>query len=92
VTEVRVGMISWAHVHAEFRAGKSKRIVSRALYRPWTVGRRDMRAAANVAYQAARVSVLQRRLSRLARLTAAVPSTPLIVLGNVVCVLREAAA
>jgi len=69
-----------ALVHAEFRAGKSKRVVSRALHRPWTVGRRDVRAIANVAYQGAKVSVLQRRLSRLARLTAAMPSTPLIPL------------
>jgi anaerobic magnesium-protoporphyrin IX monomethyl ester cyclase len=69
-----------ALVHAEFRAGKSKRVVSRALHRPWTVGRRDVRAMANVAFQGAKVSVLQRRLSRLARLTAAVPSTPLIPL------------
>jgi len=69
-----------ALVHAEFRAGRSKRVVSRALHHPWTVGRRAVRALANVAYQGAKVSVLRRRLSRLARLTAAVPSTPLIPL------------
>jgi radical SAM superfamily enzyme YgiQ (UPF0313 family) len=69
-----------ALVHAEFRAGKSKRVVSRALHRPWTVGRRDVRAIANVAYQGAKVSMLRRRLSRLARLTAAVPSMPLVPL------------
>ena len=69
-----------ALVHAEFRAGKSKTIVSRAVARPWTLGRRHARAAANVAYQTAKVSLLQRRLSRLARLTAPAPPTPLIPL------------
>jgi radical SAM superfamily enzyme YgiQ (UPF0313 family)/glycosyltransferase involved in cell wall biosynthesis len=69
-----------ALVHAEFRAGKSQRMVSRGLHRPWTLGRRHIRAAANLAYQGAKVSVLQRRLSRLARLTAAVPPTPLVPL------------
>jgi radical SAM superfamily enzyme YgiQ (UPF0313 family) len=69
-----------ALVHAEFRAGKSKTIVSRAVARPWTLGRRHARAAANLAYQTAKVSLLQRRLSRLARLTAPAPPTPLIPL------------
>jgi anaerobic magnesium-protoporphyrin IX monomethyl ester cyclase len=69
-----------ALVHAEFRAGKSKTIVSRAVARPWTLGRRHARAAANVAYQTVKVSLLQRRLSRLARLTAPAPPTPLIPL------------
>jgi len=67
-----------ALVHAEFRAGKSMSLVSRALARPWTIGRRHVRAAANAAYQTAKVSLLQRRLSRLARLTASAPPTPLI--------------
>jgi anaerobic magnesium-protoporphyrin IX monomethyl ester cyclase len=67
-------------VHAEFRAGKSKILVSRAIARPWTLGRRHARAAANVAYQTAKVSLLQRRLSRLARLRAPAPPTPLIPL------------
>jgi hypothetical protein len=69
-----------ALVHAQFRAGKSKGLVSRAAARPWTAGRRHVRAAVNVAYQSAKVSVLQRRLSRLARLTAPAPPTPLIPL------------
>jgi radical SAM superfamily enzyme YgiQ (UPF0313 family)/glycosyltransferase involved in cell wall biosynthesis len=69
-----------ALVHAEFRAGKSKQVVSRAVSRPWTLGRRHARAAVNAAYQSAKVAVLQRRLGRLARLTAAAPPTPLIPL------------
>ncbi len=69
-----------ALVHAEFRAGKSKQLVSRAVARPWTFGKRHARAAVNVAYQTAKVSLLQRRLSRLARLTAPAPPTPLIPL------------
>ena len=69
-----------ALVHAEFRAGKSKSVVSRAAARPWTIGRRHARAAVNVAYQTAKVSLLQRRLSRLARLTAPAPPTPLVPL------------
>ncbi len=67
-----------ALVHAEFRAEKSKRIVSHAAARPWKADRRHARAAANVVYQAAKVSLLQRRLSRLARLTAPSPPTPLV--------------
>src|SRR6185295_18975034 len=54
-----------ALVHAEFRAGKSKRAVSRALRRPWRIGRRHARAAINAAYQSAKASLLQKRLSRL---------------------------
>jgi anaerobic magnesium-protoporphyrin IX monomethyl ester cyclase len=69
-----------ALVHAEFRAEKSKRLVSRVVARPWTFGRRHARALAHVAYQGAKVALLQRRLSRLARLTAAAPPTPLIPL------------
>ena len=69
-----------ALVHAEFRAGKSKSVVSRAAARPWTIGRRHARAAVNVVYQTAKVSLLQRRLSRLARLTAPSPPTPLVPL------------
>jgi anaerobic magnesium-protoporphyrin IX monomethyl ester cyclase len=69
-----------ALVHAEFRAGKSKSLVGRAAARPWTIGRRHARAAANLAFQSMKASVLQRRLSRLARLTAPAPPTPLIPL------------
>jgi anaerobic magnesium-protoporphyrin IX monomethyl ester cyclase len=69
-----------ALVHAEFRAGKSKSLLSRAAARPWTIGRRHARAAINVAYQSAKASLLQKRLSRLARLTAPAPPTPLIPL------------
>ena len=69
-----------ALVHAEFRAGKSKSLLSRAASHPWTLGRRHARAAVNVAYQSAKASLLQRRLSRLARLTAPAPPTPLIPL------------
>ena len=69
-----------ALVHAEFRAGRSKQIVSRAASRPWTLRRRHLRAALNAAYQSAKVSLLQRRLGRLARLTAPAPPTPLIPL------------
>ena len=67
-----------ALVHAEFRAGKSRQIISRVVARPWTFGKRHARAALNVAYQSAKASLLQRRLSRLARLTAPAPPTPLI--------------
>jgi radical SAM superfamily enzyme YgiQ (UPF0313 family)/glycosyltransferase involved in cell wall biosynthesis len=67
-----------ALVHAEFRAGKSKRVVCRAVARPWTLGRRHARAAVNAAYQTAKASLLQRRLSRLSRLRAPAPPTPLI--------------
>jgi anaerobic magnesium-protoporphyrin IX monomethyl ester cyclase len=69
-----------ALVHAEFRARKSKRVVSAAAARPWTIGRRHARAAIHVAYQGAKASLLRRRLSRLARLTAPTPPTPLIPL------------
>ena len=69
-----------ALVHAEFRARKAKSLVGRAAARPWTLGRRLARAAANLAYQGAKVSVLQRRLSRLARLKAPAPSTPMVPL------------
>ncbi|MGH9141356.1 MAG: glycosyltransferase, partial [Vicinamibacterales bacterium] len=55
-----------ALVHAQFRAGKSKGLVVSAVTRPWTAGRRHARAAANLAYQSAKASVLRRRLSRLA--------------------------
>src|SRR5947207_9631537 len=69
-----------ALVHAEFRAGKSKSLLSRAAARPWTIRRRHARAAINVAYQSAKASLLQKRLCRLARLTAAATPTPLIPL------------
>ena len=69
-----------ALVHAEFRAGKSRTLVSRAAARPWTLGRRHAHAAVNVAYQTAKASILRRRLSRLARLTAPAPPSSLIPL------------
>jgi len=69
-----------ALVHAEFRAGKSKSLLSQAASRPWKFGRRHGRAAIHVAYQSAKASLLRRRLSRLARLTAPAPPTPLIPL------------
>jgi anaerobic magnesium-protoporphyrin IX monomethyl ester cyclase len=67
-------------VHAEFRARKSKRVVSGGAARPWTIGRRHARAAVHAVYQGAKASLLRRRLSRLARLTAPAPPTPLIPL------------
>jgi radical SAM superfamily enzyme YgiQ (UPF0313 family)/glycosyltransferase involved in cell wall biosynthesis len=69
-----------ALVHAQFRAGKSKGLIASGVARPWALGRRHARAAANLVYQSGKVSLLQRRLSRLARLTARVPPTPLIPL------------
>jgi hypothetical protein len=54
--------------------------VAREAARPWTFGRRHARAAVNVTYHALHASLLHRRLSRLARLTAAAPPTPLIPL------------
>jgi radical SAM superfamily enzyme YgiQ (UPF0313 family)/glycosyltransferase involved in cell wall biosynthesis len=69
-----------ALVHAEFRARKSAGALARVAARPWTFGRRDARAAVNVTYHALHASLLHRRLSRLARLTAAAPPTPLIPL------------
>jgi hypothetical protein len=69
-----------ALVHAQFRAGKSKGLIARGVARPWALGRRHARAAANLVYQSGKASLLQRRLSRLARLTAPVPPTPLIPL------------
>src|SRR4029077_17960030 len=65
-----------ALVHAEFRARKSAAVVARAIARPWTLTRRHARAAFLVAYHSVQVPLLQRRLSRLARLTAAAPPTP----------------
>jgi anaerobic magnesium-protoporphyrin IX monomethyl ester cyclase len=67
-------------VHAEFRARKSKRVVSGGAARPWTIGRRHARAAVHLVYQSAKAFLLRRRLSRLARLTAPAPPTPLIPL------------
>jgi anaerobic magnesium-protoporphyrin IX monomethyl ester cyclase len=69
-----------ALVHAEFRARKATRTVMRVLARPWTVKRRHARAAAHAVYQRVQASLLQRRLGRLARLTAAAPPMPLIPL------------
>jgi anaerobic magnesium-protoporphyrin IX monomethyl ester cyclase len=69
-----------ALVHAEFRARKAAAVVARVAARPWTIGRRHARAAAQAAYHGVQVTRLRRRLDRLARLTAAAPPTPLIPL------------
>jgi radical SAM superfamily enzyme YgiQ (UPF0313 family)/glycosyltransferase involved in cell wall biosynthesis len=69
-----------ALVHAEFRAGKAQALVSRAVARPWTIGRRHARAIVQAAYQRGKASLLRRRLSRLERITAPAPATPLIPL------------
>ena len=69
-----------ALVHAEFRAGRSKAMVSQRRVAPWTLRRHHARAAVNAAYQTTKAALLQRRLGRLARLTAAAPPTPLIPL------------
>ena len=67
-------------VHAEFRARRSSVAMSRAARRPWTLRPRHARAAFNVTYQKVLGSLLHRRLSRLERLTAPAPPTPLIPL------------
>jgi anaerobic magnesium-protoporphyrin IX monomethyl ester cyclase len=69
-----------ALVHAEFRAGRSTAIAVRGAARPWTLRLHHARAAVQAAYQTAKAALLQRRLGRLARLTAAAPPTPLIPL------------
>jgi anaerobic magnesium-protoporphyrin IX monomethyl ester cyclase len=69
-----------ALVHAEFRTRKAKALVARVAGRPWRLRRRHARAAVHVGYQSAKAWLLQRRLSRLARLTAPAPPTPLIPL------------
>jgi anaerobic magnesium-protoporphyrin IX monomethyl ester cyclase len=69
-----------ALVHAEFRAGRSTAIAVRGAARPWTLRPHHARAAVQAAYQTAKAALLQRRLGRLARLTAAAPPTPLIPL------------
>jgi anaerobic magnesium-protoporphyrin IX monomethyl ester cyclase len=67
-------------VHAEFRARKAARTITRLLARPWTLRRRHARAAAHAVYHRLQAARLQRRLDRLARLTAAAPPIPLIPL------------
>ena len=67
-------------VHAEFRARRSSAAISRLARRPWTLRPRHARAAIHVAYQTLLGVVLQRRLSRLERLTAPAPPTPLVPL------------
>ena len=69
-----------ALVHAEFRAGRAADALAQVVARPWTFTRRHARAAVHVAYHRVQVSRLQRRLGRLAQLTAAAPPTPLIPL------------
>ena len=69
-----------ALVHAEFRARKATAALAQMVARPWTAGRRHARAVAQAIYHRVQASRLERRLTRLARLTAAAPSTPLIPL------------
>jgi anaerobic magnesium-protoporphyrin IX monomethyl ester cyclase len=69
-----------ALVHAEFRARRSADLLARAARRPWTMRARHARAAAHAALQTVHASMLRRRLSRLVRLTASAPPTPLIPL------------
>ena len=69
-----------ALVHAEFRARKAAGALAQAVARPWTVGRRHARAAAQAIYHRVQAARLERRLARLARLTAGAPPTPLIPL------------
>jgi len=69
-----------ALVHAEFRARKATGALAQVVARPWTVGRRHARAAAQAIYHRVQAARLERRLARLARLTAAAPPTPLIPL------------
>jgi radical SAM superfamily enzyme YgiQ (UPF0313 family)/glycosyltransferase involved in cell wall biosynthesis len=67
-------------VHAEFRARRSSIAISRVARRPWTLRPRHARAAINATYQLVLGALLHRRLSRLERLTAPAPPTPLIPL------------
>jgi anaerobic magnesium-protoporphyrin IX monomethyl ester cyclase len=69
-----------ALVHAEFRAEKAQAMVSRALARPWAIGRRHARALVQAVYHRGKASLLRRRLSRLERITAPAPPMPLIPL------------
>jgi radical SAM superfamily enzyme YgiQ (UPF0313 family)/glycosyltransferase involved in cell wall biosynthesis len=67
-------------LHAEFRARRSSIAIARVARRPWTLRPRHARAAFNLAHQTALGWLLHRRLSRLERLTAPAPPTPLIPL------------
>jgi anaerobic magnesium-protoporphyrin IX monomethyl ester cyclase len=69
-----------ALVHAEFRARRSADALSRVARRPWTARPHHARAAAHGLWQTVYAAMLQRRLGRLARLTAPMPATPLIPL------------
>ena len=69
-----------ALVHAQFRARKATDTVARVIARPWTARRRHAWASAHAVYHRVQAAVLQRRLDRLARLTAADPPMPLIPL------------
>ncbi len=69
-----------ALVHAEFRGRKAGDLLARVAARPWAVRQRHLRAAAHALYHRVQASVLQRRLDRLARLTAAAPPMPLVPL------------
>ena len=50
------------------------------LARPWAIRRRHARASLHAIYHHVQAARLQRRLDRLARLTAAAPPMPLIPL------------
>jgi anaerobic magnesium-protoporphyrin IX monomethyl ester cyclase len=67
-------------VHAEFRARRASVAMSRVARRPWTLRARHARAAINATYQTLLASWLHRRLTRLERLTAPAPPTPLVPL------------
>ena len=67
-------------VHAEFRARRSARTMARALARPWGIRRQHVRASVHTIYHRVQAMRLQRRLDRLARLTAAAPPMPLVPL------------
>ena len=69
-----------ALVHSEFRARRAADALAQVVARPWTFTRRHARAAVHVAYHRVQVSLLRRRLSRLAELTEAAPPTGLIPL------------
>ena len=69
-----------ALVHAEFRGRKSRSAVSRLVRRPWTVRPLHVRQVIGASSHAIHAAVLQRRLSRLERMTAAARPTPLVPL------------
>ena len=63
------------------RSGQRKaEMLARLVRRPWDVRAHHARTAALAAVQTVHAAVLQRRLSRLARLTASAPPMPLVPL------------